>query len=78
MITEFIKDHKIQCLIVLIAIIVLLIIANVRGKDKSQGKNSSDTMAQDFTGSGSVDVSSQLENDVTAQTVYSNYIYAVE
>lgn len=78
MITEFIKDHKIQCFIVLVAIIVLLIIVNARGKNENN--TSSETGDVEAAGEVTepVDVASQLEEDVTAQTNYSTYTYAVE
>lgn len=78
MITEFIKDHKKQCLIVLIAIIVILIIVNIRGKNETNTSSEGEVLETSEEISNQIDVASQLEEDETAQTNYSGYTYAEE
>lgn len=77
MITEFIKEHKKLCiLILLIIIIIVLILVNI---NKNDGET---TETQEPAGGEEVsepaDISSQLEDDLTTQTVYNGYIYGVE
>ena len=75
MITEFIKDHKRLCIIILIAIIAILIIVNVTREDE---KAVAEEVVENTEISEPVDISSELEDDVTTQTVYNGYIYGVE
>lgn len=75
MITEFIKEHKRLCIIILIAIIAILIIVNVTREDE---KAVAEEVVENTEISEPVDISSELEDDVTTQTVYNGYIYGVE
>lgn len=75
MITEFIKEHKRLCIIILIAIIAILIIVNVTREDENAV---AEEVVENTEISEPVDISSELEDDVTTQTVYNGYIYGVE
>lgn len=75
MITEFIKEHKKLCIIILIAIIIILIIVY---RTRQTENTAVDEVVETTEASEPTDISSQLEDDITSQTVYNGYIYGVE